>query len=176
MDNKTKFQTIGRKYTWDDLNRIDIEQNGSAQGFCDIELSLDENIDKRYNQCVGISVKTTGDFTTNVNGEVTQPILIDDVEVYPTGFDTIMLFPMEQNREFTHLKYPIPLNNSKCEGRVKFHFSGFGTEQPTDHASVMYNPQVVLHLESGATKKEDVKLSDIMAELEKITTLLSNRK
>ena len=132
MDNKTKFQSIRRKFDWTALNALDTAQNGSAKGYCDVEFSIDENIDKHYNHCVGIFIKTTGDFTTNVNGEVSQPILIDDKEIFPVGFDTGLAFPMEQNREFTKFKYPIALNNSKVEGRIKFHFSGFPTSQPTD--------------------------------------------
>lgn len=178
MENKTKFQTIGRKFTWKELNDLDKAQNGTpAKGFCDVEFSIDENIDKRYNKCVGITVKTTGDFTTNVNGEVSQPILIDDVEIFPNGFDTVLLFPMEQNREFTRFKYPIPLNNSKCEGRIKFHFSGFGTSAPSPEGEnkVMYVPQVVLHLENRDNKQAEVSLTDIKASMDRIEKLLTNR-
>lgn len=178
MDNKTKFQTISRKFTWKELHDLDTAQNnGTAKGFCDVDFSIDENLDKRYNKCVGISIKTTGDFTTNVNGEVTQPILIDDVEIFPTGFDTNLVFPMEQNREFTHFKYPIALNNSKCEGRIKFHFSGFGTTQPSGegNAKILYVPQVVLHLENREDKKE-ITLGDIKATLDSLVKIVSSKK
>lgn len=178
MDNKTKFQTISRKLTWKELNELDKNQNNNvAKGYCDVEINIDENLDKRYNQCVGISIKTTGDFTTNVNGEVTQPILIDDVEIFPTGFDTNLVFPMEQNREYTHFAHAIPLNNSKCEGRIKFHFSGFGTSAPTPEGEtkVMYVPQVVLHLENRE-KVQQVTLADIKASIDNLVKMMSLKK
>jgi len=174
MDNKTKFQSIRRKFDWTALNALDTAQNGSAKGYCDVEFSIDENIDKRYNHCVGIFIKTTGDFTTNVNGEVSQPILIDDKEIFPVGFDTGLAFPMEQNREFTKFKYPIALNNSKVEGRIKFHFSGFPTSQPTDVKKVIYCADLILHLENTDGKQNDTA-SDIK-EIKEMLKVLTAKK
>lgn len=174
MDNKTKFQSIRRKFDWTALNALDTDQNGSAKGYCDVEFSIDENIDKRYNYCVGIFIKTTGDFTTNVNGEVSQPILIDDKEIFPVGFDTGLAFPMEQNREFTKFKYPIALNNSKVEGRIKFHFSGFPNSQPTDVKKVIYCADLILHLENTDGKQNDTA-SDIK-EIKEMLKVLTAKK
>lgn len=178
MDNKTKFQPISRKFDWAALYKIDQDQNGigTEKGYCDVEFVIDENIDKRYNQCVGITIKTTGDFTTNVNGEISQPILIDDVEVFPVGFDTGLAFPMEQNREFTNFKYPIALNNSKVEGRIKFHFSGFGTSEPTDSKKVIYNAQVVLHLENRDKSMQEVSMNDIKASIDNLARIITEKK
>ena len=186
MDNKTKFQPISKRFLYEDLHKLDLEQNnGTAKGYCDVEFSIDENIDKRYRECVGISIKTTGDFTTNVNGEVSQPILIDDKEIFPVGFDTGLAFPMEQNREFTNFKHPIALNNSKVEGRVKFHFSGFPTvavDQYPDPKKVIYCAQVVLHLENSDGKQNvDMaaivkRLDEMSAKFDKVLNILTAKK
>ena len=182
MDNRTKFQPISRKFNYGALHALDLEQNGgTAKGYCDVEFSIDENIDKRYRKCVGIFIKTNADFTTNVNGEVSQPILIDDKEIFPVGFDTGMAFPMAQNREFTKFKTPIELNNSKVEGRIKFHFSGFPTvaeDQYSDPKKTLYCAQVVLHLENSDLKNGDLLSlnKETNAKLDRIIELLTAKK
>jgi len=183
MDNKTKFQPISKRFDWNSLHALDLAQNGNTpKGYCDFEFNIDENIDKRYRECVGITIKTTGDFTTNVNGEVSQPILIDDKEIFPVSFDTGLAFPMEQNREFTNFKYPISLNNSKVEGRIKFHFSGFGTTEPADPVKIIYCAQVVLHLENSDGKQcVDMatvikKMDEMNAKFDKALNILTTKK
>ena len=81
---------------------------------------------------------------------------------------------MEQNREFTKFKYPIALNNSKVEGRIKFHFSGFPTSQPTDVKKVIYCADLILHLENTDGKQNDTA-SDIK-EIKEMLKVLTAKK
>lgn len=100
---KTKYQVI---------------QKSIASG-SPADVTLDENIDKKYKRVTDVFAYTSGTIANNLNLEVAQPIMINDEEVYPAHFDTFMLYPVVQNNQFTKLREPIEINNSKIEGRLR---------------------------------------------------------
>lgn len=83
------------------------------------DVTIDENIDTRYKRVTGVFMYTDEAIANNLNLEFENDLRISDQIVYPTNFDSFVLFPVLQNQEFTTLKPAIPVANSKIEGRVK---------------------------------------------------------
>lgn len=83
------------------------------------DVTIDENIDTRYKRVTGVFMYTDTELANNLNLEFENDLRISDQIVYPTNFDSFMLYPIMQNNEFTTLKPAIPVANSKIEGRVK---------------------------------------------------------
>lgn len=81
-------------------------------------VEIDKLIDPRYKRITDIFMYTDEDITANVNLTFDKDLRISDEEVYPVDFDTFMLYPIMQNQEFTKLREPIALKNSKVEGHV----------------------------------------------------------
>ena len=100
---KTKYQIFEYSIT-----------SGSAA-----DVTIDENIDRKYKKVTDIFMQTNSVIGSNLNLEVADPIRINDQEVYPRYFDTFMLYPIVQNSQFTKLAEPIVISNSKIEGRLK---------------------------------------------------------
>lgn len=83
------------------------------------DVVIDRNIDKRYKKVTDIFMMTSPVIADNTNLNFAKDLRIDDEIVFPQDFDSFMLYPIMQNKEFTKLREPIEIHNSKIEGNLK---------------------------------------------------------
>ena len=80
------------------------------------EITISAETDKSYSKVTKISMYSNPIETSNVNLEMTQPLFINNKQVFPNEFDTALLFPKKNNDEFREIE--AETNGSLLEVRV----------------------------------------------------------
>jgi hypothetical protein len=83
------------------------------------EVKIDAETDKQYATVKEMVMYCGTEFSRSRNLVVTSPIKFNSKEIFPEKFDTFLLFPCEDNKQYNFTEINEPAAGSKIEGRLK---------------------------------------------------------